>query len=102
MPAPTIKLNDGTSMPILGFGTGTALKIERECADMLLEALKNGYTYIDTAQQYDTAGSVGEALKRWGGKREDVYILTKFGRDGAPPEAIEPRKILQEQLKLGR
>jgi diketogulonate reductase-like aldo/keto reductase len=44
---------------------------------MLLEALKNGYTYIDTAQQYDTAGSVGEALKRWGGKREDVYILTK-------------------------
>jgi aryl-alcohol dehydrogenase-like predicted oxidoreductase len=96
---------------------------------MLLEALKNGYTYIDTAQQYDTAGSVGEALKRWGGKREDVYILTKcawdqteagatvvcgvpgvtascwrcsVGRDGAPPEAIEPRKILQEQLKLGR
>jgi hypothetical protein len=54
----------------------------RECSDMVLEALKNGYRYLDTAQQYRNAGSVGEAIKRWGGKREDVYILTKCASRG--------------------
>jgi diketogulonate reductase-like aldo/keto reductase len=54
----------------------------RECTDMVLEALKNGYRYLDTAQQYRNAGSVGEAIKRWGGKREDVYILTKCASQG--------------------
>jgi diketogulonate reductase-like aldo/keto reductase len=49
---------------------------------MVLEALKNGYRYLDTAQQYRNAGSVGEAIKRWGGKREDVYILTKCASQG--------------------
>jgi diketogulonate reductase-like aldo/keto reductase len=53
------------------------VKIGGECTELVLEALKNGYTCIDTAQQYGTAGSVGEALKRWGGRREEVYIVTK-------------------------
>jgi diketogulonate reductase-like aldo/keto reductase len=43
----------------------------------VLSALKAGYTYLDTAQMYRNAGSVGAALQRWDGKREDVYIVTK-------------------------
>jgi diketogulonate reductase-like aldo/keto reductase len=40
---------------------------------MVLQALKNGYRYLDTAQQqYSNACSVGEPLKKWGGKRQDV------------------------------
>ena len=44
---------------------------------MVLSALEHGYTYLDTAQMYGNAASIGDALKRWKGKREDVYILTK-------------------------
>lgn len=37
-----------------------------------------GYRYLDTAQMYQNAGSVGDALKELDeGKREDIYILTK-------------------------
>lgn len=43
----------------------------------MVSALKTGYTYLDGAQLYRNAPSIGDALKQWGGKREDVYILTK-------------------------
>lgn len=67
---------------------------------------------------YQNAGSVGDALKKWkGGSRKDVYIVTKcqlgspfawvcekltdtVGQDGLKEEDWEPRKVLNEQLKL--
>lgn len=76
MPVPSVKLNDGTSIPVVGFGTGTAL-YNKECSDLVLQALKNGYTSLDGAQIYANSKSIGDALKQWGGKREDVYVLTK-------------------------
>jgi aryl-alcohol dehydrogenase-like predicted oxidoreductase len=117
---PSVKLNDGTTVPAVGFGTGTSLLpvdlhhaqpvlpsiveaplsswqyiarrsdaqklmmtgtalYNKECADMVLSALKHGYRYLDSAQMYGNGASMGEAIKQWGGKREDVYILTKSG-----------------------
>jgi diketogulonate reductase-like aldo/keto reductase len=85
----SIKLNDGNSIPVVAFGesvlssplttttgTGTAL-YGKECSDLVLEALHNGYISLDTAQGYSNTTSVGAALLRWEGKREDVYILSK-------------------------
>lgn len=75
-PVPDITLNDGHAIPVVAFGTGTAL-YAKECADLVLQALENGYTSLDGAQIYKNSASIGDALKRWGGKRDNVYILTK-------------------------
>ncbi|KAI9632403.1 NADP-dependent oxidoreductase domain-containing protein [Dioszegia hungarica] len=93
-------LNDGTSIPAIGFGTGTGLS-RSECTDQIVSALKAGYRHLDTAQGYFNAGSVGAAIKKWdGGKREDVYVVTKFGFDTAKEDELDPRKALEDQLKL--
>jgi diketogulonate reductase-like aldo/keto reductase len=73
---PDITLNDGHAIPVVAFGTGTAL-YAKECANLVLDALKTGYTSLDGAQIYANSQSIGDALKQWGGKREDVYVLTK-------------------------
>jgi len=57
-PVPAIKLNDGYSMPMLAFGTGTALgkrntpedTIDRELVENLKLAIKTGYRHLDTAE----------------------------------------------------
>jgi aryl-alcohol dehydrogenase-like predicted oxidoreductase len=43
----------------------------------VLSALKHGYRYLDGAQMYGNAPSIKDALARWEGKREDVYVVTK-------------------------
>jgi diketogulonate reductase-like aldo/keto reductase len=54
---PKLKLNDGTSMPMLGFGTGTAWyktgegsKIDQATIDAVKTAIKLGYTHLDGAE----------------------------------------------------
>lgn len=76
MPVPKITLNDGNKIPVVAFGTGTAL-YNKECAELVCDALKTGYTSLDGAQIYANSQSIGDALKQWGGKREDVFVLTK-------------------------
>lgn len=73
---PDITLNDGHAIPVVAFGTGTAL-YAKECADLVLQALTVGYTSLDAAQVYANSASIGDALKKFGAKREDVFVLTK-------------------------
>ena len=49
-------------------------------------ALKAGIHHIDTAQIYSTEKEAGEAIKKAGLKREDVYVTTK--RESAPPQSL--------------
>lgn len=56
-PIPTLKLNDGTSMPMLAFGTGTAWyktgdesKLDQAAIDSVKTAIKLGYTHLDGAE----------------------------------------------------
>jgi 2,5-diketo-D-gluconate reductase A len=49
-----------------------------ECVNAVLWALELGYRHIDTAQAYGNEESVGEALRRSGIRREQVFITTKF------------------------
>jgi methylglyoxal/glyoxal reductase len=75
MTSPTINLNSGTSMPLLGLGVYDLLGHEAEKA--ILEALEIGYRLIDTAAMYDNEQEVGNAVRRSGIPREQIFITTK-------------------------
>ncbi|BEJ13308.1 hypothetical protein CspHIS471_0304820 [Cutaneotrichosporon sp. HIS471] len=97
MSTPAITLNDGHIIPPIAFGTGTAL-YAKECTALVLDALETGYRSLDAAQIYANSQSIGDALKQWNGKRDDVYVLTKWGkRDGEGGN--DPRAVLEIELK---
>jgi 2,5-diketo-D-gluconate reductase A len=75
MSIPTITLNNGVSLPAIGFGVfQTPLD---ETATAVLEALRVGYRHIDTAAAYGNERGVGEALRRSGVSRDAVFVETK-------------------------
>jgi diketogulonate reductase-like aldo/keto reductase len=73
----TVKLNDGLQVPVLGYGTGTAL-YQKEAKDSVKMAYSEAKMHhIDCAEMYQNEESVGLALKELKVKREDVFITTK-------------------------
>lgn len=72
----TIRLNNGLDMPLLGFGVFQIVD-QRECEESVLQALKTGYRMIDTAACYGNERAVGNALKKSGLAREDVFLCSK-------------------------
>jgi 2,5-diketo-D-gluconate reductase A len=77
--SPRIPLNDGRSIPQLGFGV---YKIpDRAATDAVQTALEAGYRHIDTASLYENERGVGEGLARAGLPREDVFVTTKVWND---------------------
>jgi 2,5-diketo-D-gluconate reductase A len=72
---PSIALNDGSTIPQLGFGV---YKIaDGGAADAVEFALETGYRHIDTAAFYENERGVGDGLRRSGLPREDVFVTTK-------------------------
>lgn len=71
-----LKLNQGKKMPLVGFGT--FLLNGFDCENAVLNAIKNGYRLIDTAEAYGNAKEVGNAIKKSGIAREELYIVTKL------------------------
>ena len=87
MTTPRYALNDGTSIPAIGFGT-YPIKGEEGIAAMT-SALEVGYRLLDTAVNYENEREVGEALRRSGLPREEVQIASKVpGRDHANERAV--------------
>lgn len=74
--APLTTLNDKTKIPQLGYGVWQVPDAEAE--KVVQEALKVGYTHIDTAAIYQNEAGVGKALKAAGLPREKAYITTKL------------------------
>jgi 2,5-diketo-D-gluconate reductase A len=72
-----VVLNNGVGMPILGFGVFQIADLE-ECERVVLQALQTGYRLIDTAAAYGNEEAVGDAIKRSGVAREDLFITTKL------------------------
>lgn len=72
----TIKLNNGIEMPIEGYGVFQVSPEETE--QCVLDALEVGYSSIDTAAAYMNESAVGNAIKRSGIPREDLFITTKL------------------------
>src|SRR6476469_5734890 len=74
---PTVTLNNGVEMPILGFGVFQVPDLE-ECERSVYEAIQAGYRLIDTAAAYGNEEAVGKAIKQGGVPREDLFITTKL------------------------
>lgn len=77
MSVPAVTLNNGVEMPLLGFGVFQVPDLE-ECERSVAEALKVGYRLIDTAAAYGNEEAVGNAVKRSGVPREELFITTKL------------------------
>ena len=95
---PTVKLNNGIPMPMLGFGTNTlnGLVCERSVSD----AISVGYRLIDTAKVYGNEESVGAGIKQSGFKREELFIASKLWVDDSGYE--NAKKAFETTLnKLG-
>ena len=73
---PTITLNNGVQMPALGFGVFQTPPDETTAA--VQEALRVGYRHIDTAAAYGNERGVGEAIRRSGIDRKDIFVETKI------------------------
>jgi diketogulonate reductase-like aldo/keto reductase len=70
-----LTLNNGVDMPALGFGVfQTPPDVT---VDAVHTALETGYRLIDTAAAYGNEREVGEAVRRSGLAREEVFIETK-------------------------
>lgn len=72
-----VKLNNGVEMPILGFGV-YQIADAAECEQSVLNAIEVGYRSIDTAAAYGNEEAVGNAIKKSGIQREDLFITTKL------------------------
>ncbi|TFK42440.1 NADP-dependent oxidoreductase domain-containing protein [Crucibulum laeve] len=92
---PTFTLNDGTSVPWLAFGTGTAL-YGKDAAESVKQAIETGITHLDGAQMYNNEETLAAGIKASGKPRSELYIVTKL----KPPQPGQTVKgLLQESLK---
>ncbi|GAA3953479.1 aldo/keto reductase [Gordonia caeni] len=82
---PDITLNDGATIPQLGFGV-FQIKPE-DTARAVLEAFEVGYRHIDTAQMYGNEREVGQAIAESGLPREELFITSKLNNDSHDPAA---------------
>jgi 2,5-diketo-D-gluconate reductase A len=77
MPVPTVTLANGVPMPLLGFGVFQIADLA-ECERAVTDALSVGYRLLDTAAAYGNEEAVGNAVKRSGVPREELFITTKL------------------------
>jgi 2,5-diketo-D-gluconate reductase A len=81
---PQITLNNGRSIPQLGFGV---FQIEpKDTAEAVSTALRAGYRHIDTAEMYGNEREVGEAVAKSGLDRADIFVTSKLSNDAHLPE----------------
>src|SRR5690242_7860671 len=87
MTVPNLTLNDGASIPQLGFGV---FQIDpAETAEAVGRALEVGYRHIDTAEMYGNEAGVGEGVRASGLSRDDVYITSKLNNGFHEPDEAE-------------
>ena len=92
-------LNNGISIPVLGFGTWKAENGE-VAYQAVLEALKDGYRHIDTAAIYKNEESVGSAIRDSGIPRQEIFVTTKLWNTNQSYD--EARQAFEESMeKLG-
>ena len=72
-----VTLNNGVKMPKLGFGV-FQIKNPAQCEQAVLDAISVGYRLIDTAASYGNEEVVGQAIKKCGVPREELFITTKL------------------------
>ena len=92
---PTIELNDGNTIPQLGFGVFQIP--QEETADAVKKALEIGYRHIDTAEMYQNEKGVGQGVRDSGIDRAEVYITSKLNNGFHEPD--DARRAFDATLK---
>ncbi len=92
---PTVTLNNGIQMPMLGFGTNTLNG--PICVRCVSDAISVGYRLVDTAHIYGNEEFVGEGIQQSGIKREELFITSKLWVDDAGYEST--KKAFETTLK---
>ena len=87
-----IVLNNGVKCPVIGIGTFMLSPAEAE--NSVREALKMGYSLVDTANAYVNERAVGRGMKESGASREDIFLSTKLW-----PSEYENEKAVDETLE---
>lgn len=93
-----ITLSNGIKMPQLGYGVYQVTK--DECERCVSDALKVGYRLIDTAQSYFNEEEVGNAIRKSGIPREEIFLTTKvwienYGYEECRASVLESMRKLQ-------
>lgn len=91
----TIALNDGRTIPWLGFGTGSAM-FGKDAEQAVTLAIKSGIVHLDGAQVYGNEESLGAGIASAGKSRSELYITTKLW---TVPEGQTVRDALKTSLK---
>lgn len=91
----SVKLNNGVEMPLEGFGV-FQVPDPAQCEQAVLDAIATGYRLIDTAAAYMNEKAVGEAVKKCGVPREELFITTKLWVQDASYEGA--KKAIETSL----
>jgi 2,5-diketo-D-gluconate reductase A len=95
---PLHTLNDGASLPAIGFGTYPLTGEDGIAA--ITSALEVGYRLLDTAVNYENETEVGQAIRRSGLPREELWVTSKLpGRHHAYDDAV--RSVHESLARLG-
>ena len=98
MSIPTLTLNDGHTIPQLGYGVFKVDPAETE--RLVSTALEVGYRHIDTAAIYGNEEGVGRAIAASGIPRDELFITTKLWNSEQGTD--KPRAAIETSLdKLG-
>ena len=93
---PSYELNDGRTIPAIGFGTYPLRG--REAVEAVVSAVEAGYRLVDTAVNYGNEAEVGEAVRTCGVPREELFVTSKLpGRHHGYDDAI---RSTEESLEL--
>lgn len=90
-----VKLSNGVEMPVLGYGVYQVAP--EECERCVSDALDVGYRSIDTAQAYFNEGNVGDAVRKSGIPREEIFLTTKVWISNAGEE--KAARSIDESLR---
>jgi 2,5-diketo-D-gluconate reductase A len=95
MASPDLALNNGQSIPQLGFGV---FQIDpAETAQAVTAALEVGYRHIDTAEMYQNEEGVGDGIRASGLDRSEVFVTSKLNNDAHRPD--DARAAFETTLK---
>ncbi|XP_063595412.1 aldo-keto reductase family 1 member A1-like [Penaeus indicus] len=106
---PSLRLNSGSRIPFLGFGTGGLGPLRQmsdaEAGRAIGAGLESGYRHLDTAAFYQNEHVIGSVLGEWIAagklKREEVFVTTKLPPTGLHESKVEAWMLRSlERLKL--
>ena len=76
----SVTLNDGNTMPIIGYGTYKVTE-QSQAFRCVLDALEVGYRLIDTATFYRNESEIGQGIVSSGVPRKEIFVTTKLWTD---------------------